>query len=74
MEFLKEIFSTIARWLGMEPMDLLALVMTIYAAFQVKGAWGKWNTLSTIKRNNVILPVLAAILFVLASIAIHTQH
>jgi hypothetical protein len=74
MEVLKEVLTAIARWLSMDPMDLLAVLMTGYAALQVKGAWGKWHTLSTIKKNNDILPVLAAILFILASIAIHSQH
>ena len=74
MELFKEAFSIIARWFGMEPMDLLTAVMTIYAAFQVKGAWGKWNTLSTIKKNNVILPVLAAILFILISLTVRQRN
>lgn len=52
------------------PMDILTIVMTVYAVIQVRRAWGQWKSLSIIQKNNVILPVLAAILFIIISLTV----
>ena len=68
---MEQILVKVSSLVGLQPMDLLALITTIWAAVKIKQSWRDWKKLSVIEKNLVILPTTAAILFIVASFIIH---